>query len=72
MDLEDDDRLEDCFLGEAPLMAASKKSRSFRLRNIILCVGVLRVVKCRCVLVIRSEGIPLSVQASARILEAKR
>lgn len=70
MDVEDDDRLEDCFLGEAPLMAASKKSRSFRLRNIRLCVGVLRVVKCRCV--IRSEGIPLCVQASARILEAKR
>ena len=45
-DLEDDcRRLEDCFLGREPLMAASKNSRSLRLRN--MCVGALTVVICR-------------------------
>ncbi len=45
MDLEEEDRpFEDCWMGGAPLMAASKLSRSLRLRNI--CVGVLRVVRC--------------------------
>ena len=43
MDLDDDRRLGDCTLGEAPLMAASKNSRSLRLRNI--CVVVLTVLK---------------------------
>ena len=43
LDLEDDGRLDDRSLGETPLMAASKNSRSLRLRNI--CVGVLTVVK---------------------------
>ena len=47
-DLEDDDcrRLEDGFLGRVPLMAASKRSRSLRLRNI--CVGAPIVVIPRC------------------------
>ena len=35
IDLEEDGRLDDCSLGgAAPLMAASKRSRSLRLRNI--------------------------------------
>lgn len=42
VDLKDDRRLEDCTLGEAPLMAASKNSRSLRLH---ICVVVLTVVK---------------------------
>ena len=41
---EDDRRFERDFLGEAPLMAASKNSRSLRLRN--MDVGVLLVVMC--------------------------
>lgn len=43
LDLEDDGLLDDRSLGEAPLIAASKNSRSLRLRNI--CVGVLTLVK---------------------------
>ena len=39
LDLEDD-RFHKCLLGKVPLIAASKKSRSLRLRNI--CVGVVR------------------------------
>lgn len=42
LDLEDDRRFERERLGKAPLMAASKNSRSLRLRN--MCVGGLRVV----------------------------
>lgn len=43
IDLEEDGRLEDCSLGEtAPLMAASKNSRSLRLRLRNICVGVLK------------------------------
>lgn len=68
LNLEDDGRLEDCFCGEAPLIAASKNSRSLRLRNI--CVGVLRVVKCWCV--ICREGISLGVFGWAKILGVKR
>ena len=37
-DLEASLCFNDCFLGKVPLMAAMKKSRSLRLRNI--CVGV--------------------------------
>ena len=45
-DLEDDcRRLEDRLLGRLPLMAASKNSRSLRLRNIS--VGALPVAICR-------------------------
>lgn len=43
IDLEDDGRLEDCCMGEAPLRAASKISGSLRLRN--MCVGVPTIVK---------------------------
>ena len=62
-DLEDDcRRLEDRLLGRLPLMAASKNSRSLRLRNIS--VGVLTVVICRqCGL--RGETILPSVLDSA-------
>ena len=67
LDLEDECRFEDCLCGEAPLMAASKKSRSLRLRNI--CVGVPRVVKCWCVF--PREAIPLCVSACTKILEGK-
>ena len=68
LDLEDDCRLEDCFCGEAPLMAASKNSRSLSLRNI--CVGVLRTVKCW--LVMHSEGIAVGVFACTKIPGVKR
>ena len=43
-DLEDELRFEDGVLGRAPLMAASKISRSLRLRNI--CVRALTFVIC--------------------------
>lgn len=64
LDVEDDRRFGVCFGGEAPLIAASKNSRSLRLRNI--CVGVPRVVKCWCVTC--KEGIPLGVFGWASIL----
>ena len=69
-DLEDDcRRLEDCFLGKVPLMAASKKSRSLRLRNIS--VGALIVVICRkCGL--RGKAILPCVLDSAETLGDKR
>ena len=69
-DLDDDSRrLEDCFLGRVPLMAASKKSRSLRLRNIS--VGALTVVICcRCGL--RDKARALSVLDSAGTLGDKR
>ena len=69
-DLEDDcRRLGDGFLGRVPLMAASKKSRSLRLRNI--CVGALTVVICRrCGL--RGKAILPSVLGSAETPGDKR
>ena len=66
MDLEDDALLDGRSLGEAPLMAASKNSRSLRLRNI--CVGVLTVVKRSCFM---GKGwAPLN--AYTKVLGAKR
>ena len=69
-DMEDDcRRLEDRLWGRLPLMAASKKSRSLRLRNIS--VGALSVVICRrCGL--RGEAILPSVLDSAEAPGDKR
>ena len=68
VDLEDDCRFRECLLGKAPLMAASKNSRSVRLRN--MCVGMLRVVVCRCGF--RNEQIALSGRASAKTVGVER
>ena len=66
LDLEDDQRFGDGLCGEVPLMAASRDSRSLRLRSIRL--GYPTVVKRRSVLVLRSEEMRLSVRAFAQDL----
>lgn len=62
-------RLEDGFLGRVPLMAASKKSRSLRRRNIS--VGALTVV-IRRRWALRGKTILLGVLDSAETLGDKR
>lgn len=69
-DLKDDcRRREVCLLGRVPLMAASKKSRSLRLRNIS--VGALTVV-IRGRLGLRGKTILPSVFDSAETLGDRR